>query len=63
MFTDLRLSYTPDWQNNALTLTLGFNNVLDEDPPFCDACQIIGMSTVSHDLPGRVGYLRFTYQN
>jgi len=63
MFTDLRLSWNPDIMDEALTLTLGFNNLLDEDPPVCDACGVIGMSPVSHDLPGRVGYLRVTYQN
>ncbi|MHC4997023.1 MAG: TonB-dependent receptor domain-containing protein, partial [Planctomycetota bacterium] len=62
MFTDLRASYTPAILNDALSFTLGFNNVLDEDPPVCFPCGVIGLSTVSHDLPGRVGYLRVTYQ-
>ncbi len=62
MFTDLRASYNPDIWDDALTITLGFNNVLDEDPPVCDPCGVIGLSTVSHDLPGRVGYLRVTYE-
>ena len=62
MFTDLRLSYTPEWQDESFTFTLGFNNLLDEDPPVCDACGVIGMSPVSHDLPGTVGYIRATWQ-
>lgn len=62
MFTDLRLSWNPSMANDSLTFTLGLNNLLDEDPPVCDACGVIGMSPVSHDLPGRVGYLRVTYQ-
>jgi iron complex outermembrane receptor protein len=48
--------------DNSLTFTLGLNNLFDEDPPVCDACGVIGMSPVSHDLPGRVGYIRVTYQ-
>ncbi len=60
--TDLRLSYRPDVWNDALTVSLGFNNVLDEDPPVCFPCGVIGMSIVVHDLPGRVGYLRVSYQ-
>ncbi|MGI9236234.1 MAG: TonB-dependent receptor domain-containing protein, partial [Woeseiaceae bacterium] len=63
MFTDLRLSWNPDVMDDALTFSIGLNNALDEDPPVCDACGVIGMSPVSHDLPGRVGYLRVTYQN
>jgi len=62
MFTDLRISYTPNFANDGLTIALGFNNVLDEDPPLCFPCGTIGLSNVSHDLPGRVGYLRVSYQ-
>lgn len=61
VFTDLRMSYRPDIMDDALTFSLGFNNVLDEDPPICFPCGVIGMSTVSHDLPGRIGYLRVSY--
>ena len=63
MFTDLRLSWNPDIMDDALTVSVGLNNLLDEDPPVCDACGVIGMSPVSHDLPGTVGYVRVTYQN
>jgi iron complex outermembrane receptor protein len=63
MFTDLRFSYNPSYADDALTVTLGFNNVLNEDPPVCDPCGSIGMSRVAHDIPGTVGYLRVTYQH
>ncbi len=62
LFTDLKVSYTPDILEDGLTISVGFNNVLDEDPPVCFPCGVIGMSTVSHDLPGRVGYFRVAYQ-
>lgn len=62
LFTDIRASYNPAFWDEALTITAGFNNVFDEDPSFCIACGVIGMSTVSHDLPGTVGYLRVTYE-
>ncbi len=61
MFTDLRFSYRPNIANDALTIALGFNNVLDEDPPILST-STNGMSNVVHDLPGRVTYLRVTYQ-
>lgn len=63
MFTDLRFSYNPSFADDAVTVTLGLNNVLDEDPPVCSPCGSIGMSRVSHDLPGTVGYLRVTYEH
>jgi iron complex outermembrane receptor protein len=62
MFADLRATYNPAFFSDAMLITLGFNNVFDEDPPVCFPCGVIGMSTVSHDLPGRVGYLRVTYE-
>lgn len=62
MFTDLRASYNPAMLDDNLTVTIGFNNVFDEDPPVCFPCGVIGLSTVSHDLPGRVGYIRVSYE-
>ena len=61
-FTDLRFTYNPEFLDDSLTFSLGFNNVFDEDPSVCDACGVIGMSPVSHDLPGRVSYLRVSYE-
>ena len=61
LFTDAVLSYAPlarkDW-----TVSVGANNLFDEDPPVCFPCGVIGMSQVVHDLPGRVGYVRATYR-
>ncbi|HLU05466.1 MAG TPA: TonB-dependent receptor [Woeseiaceae bacterium] len=62
LFTDVQVRWTPQFADNALTLAVGVNNVLDEDPPVCFPCGVIGMSIVAHDLPGRVGYVRFTYE-
>ena len=62
MFTDLQVRYNPEFMDDALTVAIGFNNLFDEDPPVCDPCGVIDLSTVSHDLPGTVGYIRVTYQ-
>lgn len=62
LFTDVRLGYTPGFLNDSWTATVGFNNVFDEDPPLCFPCGVIGMSTVVHDLPGRIGYVRIAYR-
>ncbi len=61
LYTDLRLSYTPALMEDRWTVSLGFNNLLDEDPPLCFPCGVVGMSIAVHDLPGRVGYLRLSY--
>ena len=62
-YTDLTVGYNPSFANEALTITLGINNLFDQDPPVCFPCGVIGMSITSHGLPGRYGYLRLTYQN
>lgn len=61
LFTDMQLSYTPDLADGAVTVTLGFNNIFDEEPPVLNT-SLVGVSLVSHDIPGTVGYLRFKYQ-
>ena len=62
IFTDLRVSYTPASFGDGWTMSVGFNNVFDEDPPVCFPCGVNGMSLVVHDLPGRVGYVRASYR-
>lgn len=61
LFTDVQLSFTPAIAEDALTITLGLNNVFDEEPPVLNT-SLVGVSLVSHDIPGTVGYLRFKYQ-
>ena len=61
LFTDVQVSYTPSFAEDALTVTLGLNNVFDEEPPVLNT-SLVGVSLVSHDVPGTVGYLRFRYQ-
>jgi len=61
VFTDVQFKYVPPIANDDVTITLGFNNVFDEDPPVLDT-SLVGMSLVSHDVPGTVGYLRFSYR-
>jgi len=61
LFTDLQLSYVPAVADDAFTITLGFNNIFDETPPVLNS-SLVGVSLVSHDIPGTTGYLRFSYQ-
>jgi len=60
LFTDVQFKYVPNIADDAITVTLGLNNVFDEDPPVLDT-SLVGMSLVSHDVPGTVGYLRLSY--
>ncbi len=62
MFADFQLIYNPPVASDGMTVSVGVNNFLDEKPPVCFPCGVIGLSNVSHDLPGRVGYLRLSYE-
>jgi len=62
-YTDVRASYRMPFLDDDLTLTLGVNNLFENDPPVCEvSCGVIGMSPISHDLPGRLGFLRLSYR-
>ncbi|MGD2113912.1 MAG: TonB-dependent receptor, partial [Acidobacteriota bacterium] len=58
VFTDVQARYLMPFKDDAITLVVGSDNFLDEDPAVCDSCGVIGMSPVVHDLPGRVVYAR-----
>ena len=60
-FTDVQLRYQPPIPDDALTLVLGVNNILDEDPAVCDSCGVIGMAPVVHDLPGTLIFVRLEW--
>lgn len=61
LFTDVQFSYRPRAFNDSTRLVLGVNNLLDEDPALCNACGVIGMAPIVHDLPGTVVFLRFEW--
>jgi len=62
-YTDVRAGYRVPFLDDELMVTLGVNNLFDNDPPVCRvSCGVIGMSPISHDLPGRLGFLRVSYR-
>ncbi|MFT5139216.1 MAG: iron complex outermembrane receptor protein [Lysobacterales bacterium] len=62
LFTDLHFSYNFSEDDEGFALTVGANNILDEDPAVCDSCGSTNMSSVLHDIPGTVGYVKLTYR-
>ena len=61
-YTDLLMRYRLQWREQALTVTLGVNNLLNNNPGVCDACGLVSLSPVAHDLPGVVGYARLSLE-
>ncbi|MFY2763081.1 TonB-dependent receptor [Arenimonas sp. MALMAid1274] len=57
-YNDLQLGYRFESMAN-LRITLGVNNVFDEDPPICLSCSLNGYDASTYDIPGgRFWYLR-----
>ena len=60
LFTDISASYNPAFFDDSMTITLGVNNVLDEDPPYVFDS---GTNTDSftYDSFGMYWYARLTF--
>ena len=57
-YMDLQGTWRPSALDSRLTLTLGINNVLDEDPPPCYSCALNGFDATTWDVPGTFTYVR-----
>jgi iron complex outermembrane receptor protein len=63
MFNDLQVTWQPSNMDDNLTITLGINNVFDEDPPACYSCSLNGYDPSTYDMPGNFTYLRATWRH
>ncbi|MDH3613074.1 MAG: TonB-dependent receptor [Gammaproteobacteria bacterium] len=63
IYLDLQGTWRPSALDEQLTLTLGINNVLDEDPPACFSCALNGFDATTHDVPGVFWYARATWRS
>jgi len=48
--------------SGRVTLTLGVNNVFNQDPPGCFSCSVNNFDPTTYDVPGQFGYLRVSYK-
>jgi len=62
MFNDLQVTYTPSEWGSNVSFTLGINNILEEDPPACYSCSLNGYDPSTYDNPGRLTYIRASWQ-
>jgi iron complex outermembrane receptor protein len=58
VFTDLQVSWTPTFYDQQVQLALGINNILDEDPPPCRACDLNNFDGTLYPVPGRFIHAR-----
>jgi len=62
-FNDLQVTYRPTSWIEGMTLSLGVNNILDEDPPECFSCALNGFDATAYDVPGQFLYARINYRS
>jgi iron complex outermembrane recepter protein len=58
IYTDLQLSWTPPVFDQQLTVAVGINNLLDEDPPPCLSCDLNNFDGTLYPVPGRFIHAR-----
>lgn len=61
-YTDMQVTYRPDWFEGQTSITLGVQNLLDQDPPFCSTCDLNNFDGTVHMTPGRFFYGRVGFQ-
>lgn len=62
-YLDIQGSWRPAAMDDKLTLMLGFNNVLNEDPPPCFSCALNGFDATTYDVPGTFIYARAIWRS
>lgn len=61
-YGDVQFIYTPSFLDQRFALTLGVNNVFDNDPPACFTCSLNNFDPTTYDVPGQFGYVRLSYK-
>lgn len=61
-YGDIQLRLTPGQFDRRFVLTLGVNNVFNNNPPACISCSLNNYDPTTYDVPGQFGYARITYK-
>jgi iron complex outermembrane receptor protein len=59
-YGDLRFSLTPAALKHKVEVTVGVNNLFNQNPPACYSCTGPNYDPTTYDVPGQFGYLRVT---
>lgn len=62
-YLDLQATFRPSWADDRTEFSLGMQNVTDEDPPVCRSCRIATYNGQLYRFPGRLFYLRASYNS
>ncbi len=62
LFTDVQVSWNPDFHDNQWTIKLGADNLFDEDIPICYTCDLNSFDGTLYPIPGTFYYARVTFE-
>jgi iron complex outermembrane receptor protein len=62
VYNDVRVSWTPSQLSRNFQMTLGVNNIFNQDPPRCFSCSLNGFDATTYNVPGVFGYLQAGYK-
>lgn len=62
VYNDIQVTYTPRALEDRLDVTIGVNNMFNQDPPSCFSCALNGFDATTYDVPGVFGYLKAGYR-
>ena len=60
LYGDVQLGYA--FFDRRMALTVGVNNVFNQDPPACFSCTGPNYDPTTYDVPGQFGYVRVSYK-
>lgn len=60
-YGDVQLAFSPAWMEHKLAVTIGVNNVFNQDPPACTSCTGPNSDPTTYDVPGQFGYVRLSW--
>jgi iron complex outermembrane receptor protein len=63
VYTDLQVNWRPAQWLDGWTLTLGINNLTDEEPPICYSCDLNSLDGTIYPIAGQYWYLRAIFEN
>ena len=61
-YNDVQLSWNNAFTAEGMKLSVGVNNLFDEDPPICLTCSLNGYDAGTYDLPGQFWYVSLDYR-
>jgi iron complex outermembrane receptor protein len=61
-YGDIQLTVSPGFFQRRMSLTVGVNNVFNQDPPPCTSCTGPNFDPTTYDIPGQFGYVKIGYK-